>query len=66
AAVEGSIGLRRLLAPHLVRESLIVPLRDEGVELASVWAKAYGSEPAWLDQDLASLGLPALADCWRD
>jgi hypothetical protein len=64
AEVEGSIGLRRLLAPHLVRESLIVPLRDEGAELASAWAKAYSSEPAWLDQDLASLGLPALADCW--
>lgn len=65
AEVDGAFGLRRLLAPHLVRESLIVPLQDEGVELASELAKAYASEPVWLDQDLAALGLPALADCWH-
>jgi len=56
--------IRRLLAPHLVRETVIVTLRRAGLDVASAWADAYAGEPAWLDNDLAALDLPSLAAFW--
>ncbi|HEY3409463.1 MAG TPA: hypothetical protein VGK53_14930 [Propionicimonas sp.] len=56
--------VRRLLGPHLARETFIVRLQELGVEAAAAWARAYRSEPTWLDHDLAALGLPPLANYW--
>ena len=56
--------VRRLLAPHLVRETIIVTLRPAAFDMAGAWAHAYAGEPAWLDHDLAALDLPPLASFW--
>ena len=56
--------IRRLLAPHLVRETIIVTLRRAGCDVARAWADAYADEPTWLDNDLAALDLPPLAAFW--
>lgn len=64
AEAEGGYLIRRLLAPHLVRESIIVTLGQGGAGVASAWADVYGREPAWLDYDLAALDLPPLAAFW--
>ena len=55
---------RRLLAPHLVRETLIVTLRPAASDMARAWADVYMGEAAWLDSDLAAYGLPPLAAFW--
>jgi hypothetical protein len=57
--------VRRLLAPHLVRETLVIPLRGHGNPRAGWWAHAYGREREWLDQDLEKAGQPHLADLWN-
>lgn len=57
--------VRRLLAPHLVRETFVVPLREHGNDRAGWWARAYGREPEWLDQDLERAGQPRLAYLWK-
>jgi hypothetical protein len=56
--------IRRLLAPHLVRESLILTLRPAASDMARTWADVYAGEPAWLDSDLGSYDLPPLAAFW--
>jgi hypothetical protein len=53
--------LRREIAPFLLRETIVLPVRPEGRELARAWATAYGCEPTWLDEDLTAHGLPRLA-----
>jgi hypothetical protein len=60
----GGIAQRRLLAPHMARETLIVPLRSDAEPTAKMWADAYASESNWLSEDLATAGLPTLADFW--
>jgi hypothetical protein len=50
--------VRRSVAQFLLRETVVLSLRTEGQELAPAWAQAYGSEPDWLDFDLAARGLP--------
>jgi hypothetical protein len=57
--------VRRLLAPHLVRETLVIPLRDQGKDRAEWWAHAYGHEPEWLEHDLERAGQPRLAYLWE-
>jgi hypothetical protein len=57
--------IRRMLAPHLVRETLVIPLRDGDVRV-EWWVRAYGSEPEWLDQGLERAGQPSLACLWKD
>jgi hypothetical protein len=64
AETEDGYFVRRLLAPHLARETIIVTLRPAGRDVASAWADAHASEPAWLDNDLATLDLPPLAAFW--
>jgi hypothetical protein len=65
AEAAGAVGLRKLLAPHLVRETFIIPLRDEAGSWAVRWHEAYRTEPVWLDDDLAALGLPPFAKHWK-
>ena len=50
AETEDGYFVRRLLAPHLARETIIVTLRPAGRDVASTWADAYAGEPAWLDK----------------
>lgn len=57
--------VRRLLAPLLLRETFVVPLRDHDDERAEWWACAYAGEPEWLDQDLEAAGQPRLRDLWN-
>lgn len=68
ATVQTSDGalVRRLLAPHLVRDTLVIPLRDHGDSRVGWWARAYGREPEWLDQGLERAGQPHLAHLWKD
>ena len=57
--------IRRLLAPHLVRETLVIPLRDHTNSRAEWWVDAYSHEPEWLDQDLEKAAQPRFAQLWR-
>jgi hypothetical protein len=59
------IFVRRLLASHLVRETLVIPLRDRGSSRAVWWAEGYSHEPQWLDQDLDGAGQPHLGQLWK-
>lgn len=55
------IFLRREIAQFLLRETIILPVHPTGRHLATAWGNAYDREPTWLDEDLAALGLPVLA-----
>lgn len=55
-------GVRRLVAPHVARETAIIPLGPAATEEQNAWADAYSAEPAWLDEDLGLVGLPPLAE----
>lgn len=57
--------VRRLLTPHLVRETLVVPLLGHSSDRAEWWLSAYAHEPEWLDQDLQAAGQPQLARLWK-
>lgn len=59
---EGTCGLRRVLAPLRVRETIIVPLSEKGRTDAAHWAQLYGREPEWLGWALAAVGLPPAED----
>ena len=65
AITSDGIILRRLLAPHLVRETFIIPLADDAGTHAGLWAAAYDTESYWLDDDLSAAGLPRLAEFWK-
>lgn len=58
-------GLRRLIAPNLIRESVIVALRMDSLPAADQWYDAYDREALWLDEDLCALGLPSVSACVR-
>ncbi|MFI5893762.1 hypothetical protein ACIA5D_27035 [Actinoplanes sp. NPDC051513] len=58
--------VRRLLARHLVRETVVIPLPGRGKDRAKWWADAYGREPGWLDEDLEGAGRPRLDHLWRN
>jgi hypothetical protein len=62
----GSWFLRRLIAPGLLRETAIIPLRQRSVETGQLWTQAYDAEHLWLEDDLRAAGLPPLAKMWRD
>jgi len=64
AQTEDGHFVRRLIAPHLARETIIVTLHPAGRDVARIWADAYQGEPTWLDNDLAALDLPPLAAFW--
>jgi hypothetical protein len=56
--------LRRLIAPGLVRETVILPFGSAADSTVQQWREAYDTEPQWLDADLAAAGMPLLADFW--
>jgi hypothetical protein len=53
----GSVVLRRSLPPLRVRETLIVPMSDQGLSLVDFLATAYAAEPSSLDRSLQLAGL---------
>lgn len=53
----GSVALRRSLPPLRVRETLIVPMSDQGLSLVDFLATAYAAEPNSLDRSLQLAGL---------
>lgn len=56
----GGFALRRLLPAGRVRETIIVPVRDDPV--VDLWRELYDAEPAWLDWALTRTGLSPSAD----
>lgn len=62
--VEAGWFVRRLIAPNLVRETFIIQIASTAAAQTDAWAHAYGSEPEWLDADLAAANLPTLAQFW--
>lgn len=56
--------LRRLLSPHLVRETFVIPVNDQNQSRTLWWINAYANEPDWLNQDLAAAGKPPLEQLW--
>jgi hypothetical protein len=57
--------MRRLVAPGLLRESIIVPVGERGRDAAWLWTEAYASEAQWLAHDLADQRLASLPTMWR-
>jgi hypothetical protein len=56
---DGAFAMRRLIAPLRVRETLVMPLTDDGARaLNRVWRELYASEPGWLGRALGAFGLP--------
>lgn len=56
----GSVALRRNLRPLRVRETLIVPMSEQGLESVEFLATAYDAEPSSLDRSLQLAGLSAV------
>lgn len=55
---EGGFGLRRRLPGLRYREALVLPMSDRWTIEAERWLEAFDSEQSWLDEALASRGLP--------
>jgi hypothetical protein len=66
--LNGAFGLRRLIAPLRVRETLVIPLAtdDDAMALSRAWRDLYAFEPAWLDDALGRFGLPTSAEIFAD
>ena len=52
-------GLRRLIEPLRVRETMIITLDQEALSSAEMWHHLYDEEPEWLDWALERKGLPS-------
>jgi hypothetical protein len=65
AVTAAGTGVRRCVAPHLVRETFVIPLRAAVDRQVEVWSAGYASEPGWLDNDLQVAGLPPLSTMWQ-
>lgn len=63
--VDGTIGLKRLVAPLRVRESVMIPLTEKGRSELLGWRDMYGAEQQWLPEALAELALPSLEKITR-
>jgi hypothetical protein len=59
------VGLCRVLHPHLMRETFVIPLQSASREETDVWVAGYASEATWLAEDLQRAGLPPLAELWQ-
>ena len=59
-------GLRRLISPHTVRETVVIPLRDDVTDQHERWTAAYAAEPEWLPQDLSGKGSHNSPPSWVD
>jgi hypothetical protein len=55
---EGNAGLRLLIAPVRVRETVIVPLDARAQRQSDLWVRLYNREPGWIDWALSTAGLP--------
>jgi len=64
---DGAMGLRRLVDPVRVREVIVIPIRPDGVDVASRWVELYGAEEGWLEWALNKVGLPSAGEVltWR-
>ena len=58
----GSVALRRNLAPLRVRETLIVPISNRGLDHVELLATAYAAEPNSLDRSLELFGLGTVGE----
>jgi hypothetical protein len=53
-----AFGLRRLITPSRVRESIVIPFTAAGATAAWHWVELYDLEPLWMDWALSRAGLP--------
>lgn len=60
--VGGSMGIRRLIEPLRVRETMIIPLHEDPAPWPDMWRDLYEQEPAGLPWCLAKLGLPSVEE----
>lgn len=58
----GGVGVRRLIQPLRVRETMIIPLHDGPAPWSGVWRELYEQEPAELQWCLARVGLPGVEE----
>lgn len=58
------MAVRRLIDPHRVRETFIIPLKKDGDTQSATkeWQRLYAEEPTWLDWALAQVRLPPTGD----
>ncbi len=56
---EGNVGLRLLIAPVRVRETIVVPLDEQAQHETDLWVRLYDREPGWIDWALSMAGLPS-------
>jgi hypothetical protein len=57
---DGTFGLRRLITPLRVRETLIIPAdRNCSAAVAETWRSLYADEPNWLAWALDRVDLPS-------
>jgi hypothetical protein len=54
----GLSAARRLISPHRIRETLVIPSTAEHAAAAQSWQAMYVAEPNWLSWALARAGLP--------
>jgi hypothetical protein len=59
---KGEVGLRRLIPPMRVRETVVVPLCADDQPSAEMWIELYDSEPDWLDWALSENDLGKRSD----
>ena len=62
ARAEGAALLRRTLAPHLSRDTVIVAFTTAHERSVERWRNAYDTEASWLDEDLDARGFAPFAD----
>jgi hypothetical protein len=61
-ALDGSSGVRRVLAPVRVRETLVIPFGPESLPAGHFFRELYAEEAAWLDAALAKQDLGTIAE----
>jgi hypothetical protein len=57
---EQGTGIRRLVSAHVVRETVVIVLRDDAMTEGERWAAAYSAESTWLLEDLSNRAFPQL------
>lgn len=65
AGTGGIVGMRRRLDPLRVRETIIVPMSEQGACHKRLWTSLYDDEQAWISEALRSASLPGLEDIER-
>lgn len=62
---DAGTAVRRVVYPHVMRETFIIPLRSDVEASAEAWAVGYAGEDAWLDGDLKRAGFAPLSRLWH-